>query len=130
LAGVALVLAVGLLASRTCQSEMASAEIRIRVGDAGRELRLVRAELYRAEDPAPVAYSEWPLSDRGSGPTLGPWRLRADAGLYRLEVQLQSASDSLRASRAVQVEDGATITVDLTGDLARWTAATQGQLEP
>jgi len=117
-AGLAFVAAVALLASRACRSEAASATIQLRVGEAGAELRSLRAELYRGDDPEQVAFSEWWFEDeKGSGEVVGPWRLRADPGLYRMEVRGRTAAGRVEATRAIDLVDGASITVDLARDL-------------
>lgn len=114
--GLAFVLAVAVLASRTCESEMATAAIRFRVGDAGAGLRVLRADLFRGQDPEPVAFYERRYDERGSGDLVGPWNLRADPGMYRLEVHAQTATGPIEATRAIEIADGRSITVEVEPD--------------
>jgi hypothetical protein len=116
-AGAAFVLAVGLLASRTCQSEVASAEIRFLVGGAGAELQRLDVELYRPGDAELVGFYRRTY-ERGSGPDAGRWRLRADSGMYRAEIALRSRAGTTRVERALEIQDRAIITIDLEPDLA------------
>jgi len=116
--GIGFVLAVAWLAGRgACKSELAEAAIRFQVGDAGAEVRSIRADLRRGDDPEVLAYWEKNFDQRGSGPLAGPWPLRADAGLYRVEVVVRTDSESRRANRSIDLRDGASITIDLTDAL-------------
>ena len=126
MAGLALVLALGLMATRTCQNELATSEIRIRVGEAGAALREVRAEMFRGDDPEVLAYSEWRLGEAGAGEVVGPWSLRADAGMVRMEITArpraagaEPAAPAITVKRAVELVDGASITIDVSDELAR-----------
>ena len=58
------------------------------------------------------------FDERGAGPVAGPWSLQADAGVYRLDVVLKSAAASGRVSRSIDLQDGASITVAVTGALS------------
>jgi len=113
--GIGFVLAVAWLAGRgACKSELAEADIRFQLGEAGAEVRSLRAELRRSADPEVIGFWERNFEPSGSGPVAGPWKLRADPGLYRLEVVIKTASASGRASRSIDLQNGASITVDLT----------------
>ena len=124
-AGLALVLALGLLATRTCQNELATAEIRIRIGEAGAALQEVRVEMLRGDDPEVLAYSEWRLGEAGAGEVVGPWSLRADGGMVRMEITARprpaagAGTGAITVSRAVELVDGASITIDIADELAR-----------
>jgi hypothetical protein len=113
LGGIAFLGAVALLATQTCKSESLEAQIRFRVGDTGAELRSLRAELYRGEDPDQIGFYEKNFDQRGSGELVGPWIVRADPGLYRLEITARTASGSRQVTRSVDLVDEAAITVDL-----------------
>lgn len=116
--GVAFVIAVAWLAGRgACKSESAEATIRFRLGDAGREVRSLRAELYRGDDPEVLGFWEHNFDERGSGPVAGPWTVRADAGVYRLELVIRTAAATGRATRSIELREGASITVDITDAL-------------
>ena len=117
--GVAFVLAVGWVATRgVCKSDSAEAAIRFHLGETGAEVRSLRAELHRGDDPEVLAYWEKSFDERGSGPVAGPWRLRVDSGLYRVEVVIRTATASGVATRSIDLRDAMSITVDLTDALS------------
>jgi hypothetical protein len=117
--GVGFLLALGWLASRSCrsESESASAEIRFEVGSAGSELRRLEAELYRPGEEEMLGFYRQSFEGGVTGPAR--WPLRADAGVYRLEVTLATASQTVEVERAIEIQDGATIRVNLEPDLTR-----------
>jgi hypothetical protein len=113
--GIGFVLAVAWLAGRgTCKAESASATIRFRVGDGAAQVRSIRAELHRGDDPEVLAYWERNFDAAGSGPVAGPWNLRADAGAYRVDVVVRTDTGTAHASRQIELADGASITVDVS----------------
>ncbi len=113
--GIGLVLAVAWLASRgACKAESAEAAIRFQIGERGAEVRSLRAELRRGDDPEVLGFWEKNFDERGVGAVAGPWSLKADAGVYRLDVVVKSATASGRVSRSIDLQDGASITVDVT----------------
>ena len=115
LATVGLLGGIGLLAMETCRGSIATTAIRFDVGpEAGRSLRSLRADLFRGDDPDSIGMYEKHFRDDGAPAVIGPWNLRADAGHYRLEIELRGAAGTRTASRAVHVEDGASVTIDLT----------------
>jgi len=116
-AGVAFVLAVGYLGSRTCKTESASVTISFRVGDAGGELQRLEAELHRPGEDEVIGFYKREF-ERGSGPEAGRWELRADDGLYRTRIALRTSRGTIRVERAVDLQDGAVITIDLEPDLS------------
>lgn len=116
-AGAAFLLAVGVLASRTCHSESASAEVRFRVGAAGGDLQRLEAELFRPGEGEVLGFYRRSF-DRGVVGEAGRWPLRADAGVYQVKVALVSPRGTARVERAVELQDGAVITIDLEADLA------------
>ncbi len=116
--GIGFVLAVGWLASRgACKSESAQASIRFQLGDRSGEVRSLRAELHRGDDPEELAFWERNFDGRGSAPLAGPWTLRADRGVYRIEVVVRTGAGSGRVSRSIDLQEGASITVDVTDAL-------------
>lgn len=113
--GIGLVLAVAWIAGRgACKSEAAEAAIRFQIGERGAEVRSLRAELYRGDDPEVLGFWEKNFDERGAGSVAGPWPLKADEGVYRLEVVVKTAAASGRVSRSIDLQDGASITVDVT----------------
>lgn len=115
LATIGLLGAIAFLASRTCQGSLASTTIRFDVGpDAGKALRSLHADLFRGDDPEALGLYEKNFRDAGAPAVIGPWTLRADEGHYRLEIELRGATGTRRATRALHIEDGASVTIDLT----------------
>ncbi|HUS62994.1 MAG TPA: hypothetical protein VMZ28_00575 [Kofleriaceae bacterium] len=115
LATVGLVGAIALLASRSCQGSLASTTIRFDVGpQAGKDLRLLRADLFRDDERDSLGIYQKHFEDDGAPAVIGPWTLKADEGDYRLEVELRGAAGTRSATRALHIEDGASVTVDLT----------------
>jgi hypothetical protein len=115
LGGIGFVLAVAWLAGhKSCQSEMATGAVRFQLGERAAGVRSIRAELHRGDDPEVLGFWERIFDERGSAPIAGPWNLHADPGVYRLEVEVKSAEARGRASRSIDLEDGASITVDVT----------------
>jgi len=119
-AGAAFLMAVGFLSTRTCRSESASAEIRFRVGDAGARLERLDAELYRPGEQDVLGYYRR-FYDRagGSRAEAGRWPLRADAGMYRMVIDLTTQTGKVRVERGLEIQDRAVITIDLQRDLER-----------
>ena len=119
LGGIGFVLAVAWLAGhKSCKAEMATGAVRFQLGDRAAEVRSIRAELHRGGDPELLGFWERNFDERGSAPVAGPWNLRADPGVYRLEVEVRKAGASGRVSRSIDLQDGASITVDVS-DAAR-----------
>ena len=116
MSGAAFVLAVAFLSTKTCRSESVSGEIRFQVGDAGAALRRIEAELIRPGEDEVLGFYRQSF-DRGAGRSAGRWPLRADAGLYRLRIDLTSTSGKVRVERGVDLQDGAVVTIDLERDL-------------
>lgn len=113
--GIGFVLAVAWLAGhKSCKAEMATGAIRFRLGDRAAEVRSVRAELHRGDDPEVLGFWQGNFDQRGSGPVAGPWNLRADPGLYRVDVVVKTAAASGQVSRSIDLQDGAAITVDVS----------------
>lgn len=107
--------AIALLVNRGCQGSIASTTIRFDVGpEAGKSLRLLRADLFRDGERDSLGIYEKHFENHGAPAVIGPWTLKADEGEYRLEVELRGAAGTRSATRAVHVEDGASVTVDLT----------------
>lgn len=117
MSGAAFVLAVAFLATRTCRSESVTGEIRFQVGDAGASLRRIDVELVRPGDDEVLGFYRQSF-DRGAGRSAGRWPLRADAGLYRLRIDLTTTTGKTRVERGVDLQEGAVVTIDLERDLA------------
>ena len=117
MSGAAFVLAVAFLSTRTCKSDSVSGEIRFQVGDAGPSLRRLEAELVRPGEDEVLGFYRQSFN-RGTGRSAGRWPLRADAGLYRLRIELTSTAGRVRVERGVDLQDGAVVTIDLERDLA------------
>jgi len=109
---VAFLAALALLATRTCASESASAQIQFAVGDA--PVTELRADLYRGESDEGLGYFESKLVQDGIA---GTWSLTADPGTYRLAIEARTPHAVERIERTVQIRDRAVITVDLERDL-------------
>lgn len=115
LAGIGFVGAIALLASQTCRSELASTTIRFDLGaPSAAELRSLRADLFRGDDPELIGYYERSFGDKGGAAVVGPWTLRADEGTYRLVIEIRSTGGARTAERTLHIEDGASVTIDLT----------------
>ena len=115
LGGIGFILAVAWLAGhKSCQAESATGAVRFQLGERAAEVRSVRAELHRGDDPEVLGYWEMNFEARGSAPVAGPWSLRADPGTYQLEVVVTTARASARVKRAIDLRDRASITVDVS----------------
>ncbi len=115
LGGIAFVLAVAWLAGhKACKAELATGAVRFQLGERAAAVRSIRAELHRGDDLEVLGYWERNFDERGSGPVAGPWSLRADPGVYRVQVDVKTAAASGRVSRSIDLEDGASITVDVS----------------
>jgi hypothetical protein len=115
--GIAFVAAVAWLATRgPCGAESAEVEIRFELGERAGDVRFIRAELHPGDDTSMLAYWEGRYEPGGRGP-VHHWPLRADAGVYRLEIEVRTETARARVTRRIELRDGATITVDLSGDL-------------
>jgi hypothetical protein len=113
--GVAFVIAVAWLATRgPCGEKSAEVSIRFRIGERAAEVRTVRAELYQSGDTEVLAFWEKSFDRRGAAPIAGPWSVRADASIYRLEVEVRTDTGSGRVARSVELRDGASISLDVS----------------
>jgi len=113
--GIGFILAVAWLAGhKSCQAESATGAVRFQLGERAAAVRSVRAELHRGDDPDVLGYWEMNFDARGSSPVAGPWKLRADPGTYWLDVVVKTASSSARVTRAIDLRDGASISVDVS----------------
>ncbi len=113
--GIGFILAVGWLAGhKACESDSATGVVHFKLGERAAEVRSVRAELRRGDDPEVLGYWEMNYGERGSRPDAGSWSLHADAGTYWLDVVVRTASASARITRGIDLRDGAQITVDLS----------------
>ena len=116
--GLAFLLALGFLTTRTCRSESASAEIQLLVGEAGADLARLDVGLHRPGEQELLGFFRRAY-ERGSGPVAGRWKLTADAGMYRLDVTATlRGRPAVKLERAVDLRDGAIIRIDLERDLA------------
>jgi hypothetical protein len=115
-ASVAFLVLLTLLTARTCQTQSVSADIQVRVGVAGEQLREIDLELRRPGEQEVLGFFRRSF-ERGSGPVAARWPVRADSGLYRVAIRLRTARGSVRVERSIQLEDGATVTIDVERDL-------------
>jgi hypothetical protein len=113
----AFLLALVLIVGRTCEGESVSADIEFDAGPAGSQLRRLRADLYRPGETDGVGYFEAAFP-RGSGARIGPWTLTADAGDYRLVIELTTDRGVHRLERSVHLRDRARVVVDVARTLA------------
>ncbi len=107
--------ALVLVTLRTCQTESVSTTIEFRVGQAGKDVRQLRVDLFTEQDEA-VGYFER-FTPRGSPDLVGSWTLRADSGLYRMRVELSTVDDRVVVNRHLEVRDGRIVTVALAHEL-------------
>lgn len=115
--GLAFLLALGFLTTRTCRSESASAEIKLQVGAAGADLATLDVGLYRPDEQEQIGFFRRSY-ERGSGAVAGRWKLTADSGMYRLDVNATfRGRPPIKLERAVDLRDGAVIRIDLERDL-------------
>lgn len=110
LAPVVLVIAVGLLVSRTCTSRSAQVELRFDLGQAAERVRRLEVDLLR--DPAAAPVGQW--NGQGGRAPMRPWRLSLAPGSYQLRVRADMADGrQVRFERAIEVTEEASITVPL-----------------
>jgi hypothetical protein len=116
IAPVALLLALALLGSRTCASEMTRVEIRLELGAAAAHVDTLRVDVFPADAAAGVVTFERHL--RGK-PVHGPLGFEAalDPGTYRLRIEARAASEVRTLERALvvgeQLGERTVISVDL-----------------
>jgi len=114
IAPIALVLALGLLATRTCRSESASVEVQFDLGSATDQIRELEVDLLR--DPAAAPVGRW--SGRPGEAPIRPWQLRVDPGSYILRFRITLRDGQLvRFEKATELSDGATVTVPVASAL-------------
>lgn len=115
IAPVALLLAVGLLASRTCANETRPVEIRLALGAAAAQLDTLRVDVFPAGASTGVASFERHLRRQPASGPLG-FQAALDPGTYSLRIEARGASDRT-LERAIVVDeqlgDRAVISVDL-----------------
>ena len=117
LASLAFLAALLVLATRTCKGEMATAEIRFTAESTGPSMRALDVQLYRADRPDEVVGFFKKSYKRGAKATAGTWPLTADAGSYRLAIEVTTESGNHRFDRHIDLREGARIIIDLDTDL-------------
>jgi hypothetical protein len=116
IAPVALLLALALLASRTCATETSRVEVRLALGAAAAHVASLRVDVFPAGAATGVASFERHL--RGQPPH-GPLGFEAalDPGSYTLRIEARVASSVRTLERAIvvgeQLGERTVITVDL-----------------
>ena len=112
LATIPVAIVIALLAARSCQAELADVTVRFDRGD-GPAIRSIRAELYRSDDPAPVARFERQVDPAATG-TLARWTLQIDPGTYELAVEVEPLEGAAVSDRrTIDAEARATVSIDL-----------------
>ena len=113
IAPVAFLLALVVLATRTCGSETASVELVFDPGAARDRLVRLHVDVHRpGDDGAPVAYF-----DSAAGPRMR-WTLQLDPGDYRLAFRATLAGGEVRRfDRTIVAEDNAVVTLSLERSL-------------
>ena len=117
IAPLAFLLALALLGSRTCASEMTRVEIRLDLGAAAAHVETLRADVFPADAATGVASFERHLRGQSPGP-LG-FEAALDPGTYRLRIEARPrAGSSARTLERVivvgeQLGERTVISVDL-----------------
>jgi hypothetical protein len=119
IAPIALLIAVGLLASRTCSTERSAIELSFDLGEAAAQVRELEVTVHRE----PAAETSTPLglwTGRPGAAPLRPWRIRLDPGRYQLRFRAVMADGRLlRFTRPLDVsEEEARVSVSLAAELA------------
>jgi hypothetical protein len=116
LASVALLVALLLLAGRTCADELADITVRFERGN-GPAISLIEATLHRSDGEAVAHFERRP--PEGAAGTLGEWTLAIDPGSYQLELVLVTAAgETVRDRRAIEGEARSRVTIDLSSSFA------------
>jgi hypothetical protein len=102
-----------LLAGRTCQSELADVTIAFDRGG-GPAIESLSAELYRADEEAPVARFERRVEPAAAG-SVAEWTLQIDPGVYTLVVELRPAGGApVTRDYKVSAEARSRVSIDLS----------------
>lgn len=105
--------AVLLLAGRTCRDEMADITIAIERGG-GPAIRSLSAELFRADEEAPVARFQRRVDADAAG-VLAEWTLQIDPGMYRLVLDIEPADGPpVTEDYSIDAQPRARVTVDVS----------------
>jgi len=127
LAGLAFVGAVALLSSRTCEAESAEFEIHLSLGDQGYRVASVDAGLYGPDGDVLTTYQR-NFTGAGAPDRVGPWKVRAAEGEYRVQIRVTTDRGLLDLERTVRAESGAVVSIPLADALAN--QPTPGDLDP
>ncbi|MCG8417917.1 MAG: hypothetical protein MJE77_08245 [Proteobacteria bacterium] len=116
IAPLVFLVALTVLATRTCASEMATVEITFDLGQARPDVRLFRVDAFRHGSETGVLHFERHYSNQGppSSPTI---EARLDPGLYELLFSVTLKSGLQRFERVIDVTDRAEITLRLERNL-------------
>jgi hypothetical protein len=116
IAPVALMIALVLLATRTCSTEIARVEMALDFGAAAERVRQVRVDMFPRGEERSVLFFERAYGERGvtSPPSL---EAQLDAGTHEMLFEVVLDDGLRRFTRIVEVTDQATITVKLERDL-------------
>ena len=107
IAPIAFLVALGVLASQTCQSEMAEATVVVEVAPGTTEVEL---ELLRGKSTERLGFFRGrPL---GKPPVIR-WPVQADSGDYQLSITTHGSAGTEHETRGIRLKDRATITISL-----------------
>jgi hypothetical protein len=117
IAPIALLIALGLLATRTCGAERTSVELSFDVGAAAERVRELQVTVHRLPaEGADTPVAQW--TGRPSAGVLRPWKLHLDPGGYRLRFRADVGGRMVRFDRTIDVrQDEARITVPVADAL-------------
>ncbi|MBT8492132.1 MAG: hypothetical protein KJO07_03645 [Deltaproteobacteria bacterium] len=107
IAPIAFLVALGVLASQTCRSEMAEATVVVEAAPGTAEVEL---ELLRGKSTERLGF----FRGRPMGnPPVVRWSVQADSGDYQLSITTHGPAGTEHESRGIRLEDRATITISL-----------------
>jgi hypothetical protein len=104
------------MATRTCQSEMATVTFYFDFGARSAGVRSLEVNVHRGDDPAPVANFKERFNSSHE-PGRSPWKLQLDSGTYELRIRVATDRRTYRFKRTAKVTDNAAITVRLEDSL-------------
>lgn len=116
IAPVAFLLALALLASRTCQSEAVRVRIELDPGAASAEVRAVRVDVFRQGEDQSVAVFSRRYGE--AGPDARPsFEAQLDPGTYELRIEVETPRGHRRLERTIEPRDASTVTIRLEREL-------------
>ncbi len=117
LAPLVIVLIVAMLGVRTCESDLADVEIRLRLGAASAQVQALRVDVFPTGDQAGVAYFERRYA-AGRAPEAVSMSAHVDPGMYRVHIDATLVDDARSIWRQIEVRHQAVVTIDLRDALS------------